>query len=291
MGDRASRPAKAAGALRAEVGEGPHWDGDRQVLWWVDLLAGLVHRSDLGSGQAATFSTGRPVGAVVTGSSGGLVTADSRGFSFLAIDGAVLERVEVLPSGHRMNDAKTDPAGRLWAGSTAMEFTSGKGALHVLGPGGVVETVLDGLTLPNGLGWSPLGDTFYLVDSVQGWLRAWDFDPRSGQISSPRTIAEFSHQGGELPDGMCVDATGTIWVAIWGGSRVERYSAAGKPLTPLHLPVAQPSSCTFGGPGLETLVVTSARRGLENRTTELDGALLTVASPGAVGLPATSFAG
>jgi sugar lactone lactonase YvrE len=290
MEERAAGPVKAVGAVRAEVGEGPHWDNDRQVVWWVDLLAGLVHRSDLGSGRATTFSTGRPVGAVVTGGPGGLVTADARGFSFLAEDGTVLDRVEMLPLGHRMNDAKTDPGGRLWAGSTAMEFTTGEGALHVLSPGGVVETVLSGLTLPNGLGWSPRGDAFYLVDSMQGWLRAWDFVPGSGEISSPRTIAEFSHDG-ELPDGLCVDAAGTIWVAIWGGSRVERYTADGEPLSPLHLPVAQPSSCAFGGPGLETLVVTSARRGLENRATRLDGALLTVASPGAVGLPTTNFAG
>jgi sugar lactone lactonase YvrE len=257
----------------------------------VDLLAGLVHRSELGSGETTTLSTGRPVGAVVTrGPGGDLVTADSRGFSFLTAEGEVLDRVELLAPGHRMNDAKTDPAGRLWAGSTEMDFASGQGALHVLGPGGAVETVLSGLTLPNGLGWSPQGDIFYLVDSVQGWLRAWDFVAELGQITSPRTIAEFSRPG-ELPDGLCVDATGTIWVAIWGGSRLERYGPEGKPLGPWPLPVTQPSSCTFAGPGLETLVVTSARRGLAERATSLDGALLTVATPGAVGLPATHFAG
>jgi sugar lactone lactonase YvrE len=259
-------------------------------LWWVDLLAGLVHRSDLESGETTTFSAGRPVGAVVTRGPGGLVTADSRGFSFLTADGEVLDRVEVLAPGHRMNDAKTDPAGRLWAGSTEMDFASGQGALHVLGPGGAVETVLSGLTLPNGLGWSPQGDIFYLVDSVQGWLRAWDFDADLGQISSPRTIAEFSREG-EVPDGLCVDATGAIWVAIWGGSRLERYGPEGQPRGHLPLPVTQPSSCTFAGLRLEKLVVTSARRGLADRATALDGALLTVASPGAVGLPATNFAG
>lgn len=290
MGDEAPGLANAAGVLRAEVGEGPHWDGARRVLWWVDLLAGLVHRSDLGSGETTTFSTGRPVGAVVTRGRGGLVTADRRGFSFLTSDGEVLDRVEVLAPGHRMNDAKTDPAGRLWAGSTDMDFASGQGALHVLGPDGAVETVLSGLTLPNGLGWSPQGDIFYLVDSIQGWLRAWDFVVETGQIRSPRIIAEFSRPG-EVPDGLCVDATGTIWVAIWGGSRLERYGPGGEPLGPLPLPVTQPSSCTFAGPGLTTLVVTSALRGLAGRASQLDGALLTLASPGVVGLPATYFAG
>jgi sugar lactone lactonase YvrE len=171
-----------------------------------------------------------------------------------------------------------------------MEFTSGAGALHVLSPDGAVGTVLTGLTLPNGLGWSPSGDTFYLVDSLQGWLRAWDFDPASGGIASPRTLVEFGDQD-ELPDGLCVDAAGTIWLAIWGGSRVERYSADGKPLGPLRLAVAQPSSCAFAGPELKMLLVTSAYRGLGHRATGLDGALLGVSSPGAVGFPGAKFAG
>jgi sugar lactone lactonase YvrE len=290
MDDEASGLVNASGGTRAEVGEGPHWDRERRLLWWVDLLAGLVHRSDLGSGETTTLCAGRPVGAVVTRGPGGLVTADSRGFSFLTVDGVVLDRVEVLALGHRMNDAKTDPAGRLWAGSTAMDFAAGQGSLHVLNPDGGVETVLSGLSLPNGLGWSPKGDIFYLVDSVQGWLRAWDFVPETGQISSPRTIAEFSCEG-EVPDGLCVDATGVIWVAIWGGSRLERYGPEGQPLGPLPLPVTQPSSCTFAGLTLEKLVVTSARRGLADRATPLDGALLVVTSPGAVGLPVTNFAG
>jgi sugar lactone lactonase YvrE len=254
------------------------------------LLEGLVHCSDLVTGETASFSVGHPVGAVVTRALGGLVAADARGYRYLSSTGEVLGRVEMLPAGQRMNDAKTDPAGRLWAGSTAMELTSGAGALHVLSPDGTVDTVLTGLTLPNGLGWSPGGETFYLVDSLQGWLRAWDFDPGSGAITSPRTLVEFGHQD-ELADGLCIDATGTIWVAIWGGSRIERYSADGNPLSPLRLPVVQPSSCAFAGPGLETLLVTSARRGLGDRGTGLDGAVLRVLAPGAVGFTGAKFAG
>jgi sugar lactone lactonase YvrE len=290
MNEEEPGPVQVLGGLRAEVGEGPHWDADSQCLWWVDLLAGLVHCSDLKSGQATTFSVGWPVGAVVARASGGLVAADARGYSYLSPSGEVLERAQMLPVGHRMNDAKTDPAGRLWAGSTTMEFTSGEGAMHVLSPGGAVATVLTGLTLPNGLGWSPAGDTFYLVDSMQGRLRAWDFDFATGEITSPRTLVEFGGQD-ELPDGLCVDATGTIWVAIWGGSRLERYSPDGWPLGPVPMPVAQPSSCAFAGPGLDILVVTSAHRGLGDRATKLDGALLGVSSPGAVGFPGAKFAG
>jgi sugar lactone lactonase YvrE len=281
---------EALGQVRAEVGEGPHWDGDAGVLWWVDLLAGLVHNIALGSDRLVTWSLGRPVGAVIKRASGGFVLADSLGFRYVADDGAQGEEIPVLRSGHRMNDAKADPAGWLWSGSTAMDFSTGQGALWVLRPDGRAEQVLDRLTLPNGLGWSPDGKTFYLVDTVQGWLRAWDFSPGVGMTGGPRTIVEFTGPAG-IPDGLCVDAEGAIWVAIWGGSRVERYSSDGTLLVTLPLPVVQPSSCTFGGPDLGTLLVTSARRGLDERATALDGAVLAVTSPGSFGLPSARFAG
>ena len=272
------------------MGEGPHWDADTELLWWVDLLAGLVHNTELRSHRLGTWSLGRPVGAVIKRASGGFVVADSRGFRYIGADGTPGDEIAVLSESHRMNDAKADPAGWLWSGSTAMDFTAGQGALWVLRPDGRAEQVFDGLTLPNGLGWSPDGATFYLVDTIQGWLRSWDFSPGVGITGGPRTIVEFTDQV-QIPDGLCVDAEGTIWLAIWGGSRLERYAPDGTLLGTVPLPVAQPSSCAFGGPDLGALLVTSARRGLGERVTELDGAVLAISSPGAVGLPAEHFAG
>jgi sugar lactone lactonase YvrE len=281
---------EALGPARAEVGEGPHWDASTELLWWVDLLAGLVHNTGLHSQRLGTWSLGRPVGAVIKRESGGFVVADSRGFSYLGADGAQGDEIAVLRAGHRMNDAKADPAGWLWSGSTAMDFSAGQGALWVLRPDGGAEQVLDGLTLPNGLGWSPDGETFYLVDTLQGWLRAWDFSPGVGITGGPRPIVEFTDPA-QIPDGLCVDGEGTIWLAIWGGSRLERYGPEGTLLGTVPLPVAQPSSCTFGGPDLGTLLVTSARRGLGERATDLDGAVLAISHPSAFGLPTAHFAG
>ena len=281
---------EALGSARADVGEGPHWDAEAELLWWVDLLAGLVHHIGLQSDRLGTWSLGRPVGAVVKRASGGLVVADSRGFRYLGADGSQGEEIAVLGAGQRMNDAKADPAGWLWSGSTALDFGAGQGGLWVLQPDRRAEQVLDGLTLPNGLGWSPDGATFYLVDTLQGWLRAWDFSPGVGITGGARSIVEFTDPT-QVPDGLCVDAEGTIWLAIWGGSRLERYAADGTPLGTVRLPVVQPSSCTFGGPDLGTLLVTSARRGLGGRATDLDGAVLVISSPGAIGLPAEHFAG
>jgi sugar lactone lactonase YvrE len=281
---------EALGPARADVGEGPHWDAEAELLWWVDLLAGLVHNIGLRSDRLGTWSLGRPVGAVIKRASGGFVVADSRGFRYLGVDGSRGDEIAVLGAGKRMNDAKADPAGWFWSGSTAMDFSAGQGELWVLRPDGTAEQVLDGLTLPNGLGWSPDGKTFYLVDTLQGWLRAWDFSPGVGITGGPRSIVEFTDQT-QVADGLCVDAEGTIWLAIWGGSRLERYAPDGTLLEAVPLPVVQPSSCAFGGSDLGTLLVTSARRGLGERASELDGAVLVISSPGAVGLPATNFAG
>jgi sugar lactone lactonase YvrE len=271
------------------VGEGPHWDPEGNLLWWVDLLAGLVHSASLSTGDVSTWSLGWPVGAVIKRERGGFVLADREGFSFLDAAGAPVGRTKVLSAGQRMNDAKADPAGWLWSGATAMDFSAGQGALWVLRPDGQAEQVLDGLTLPNGLGWSPDGQTFYLVDSVQGWLKAWDFVPGRGITGPARTLVEFA--GPAQPDGLCVDAQGSIWLALWGGSRLERYGPDGAALGPLPLPVAQPSSCTFAGPDLGTLVITSARLGLDDGAGDLDGAVLVVPRPGATGLPTARFGG
>jgi sugar lactone lactonase YvrE len=273
----------------ADVGEGPVWDPATGTLLWVDLLAGLVHRSELPSGTTTTTSVGRSVGAVARRRGEGLVLADEVGFSWLAPDGRLERELAILPPGHRMNDAKVDPAGRLWVGSTDVGFAPGRGALHVLEADGTVHHVLDGLTLPNGLGWSPEGDTFYLVDSEQGWLDAWHYDTEGGALAGRRRLASFDTSGG-VPDGMCVDGEGTIWLAIWGGSRIERYGRDGAALGAVSTPVRQPSSCAFGGPRLATLYVTSDRRGLGAGAGPWDGALLELAEPGVRGLPVEPFA-
>lgn len=288
-GDSESSGLDAVAPIRAEVGEGPVWDDGERALWWVDILAGLLHRTDPRTGETATRGHGRPVGAVALRRGGGHVLADRDGFCLLADDGSVERRIAFLPDEHRMNDAKADPAGRFLAGSTEFGFAPHAGALHSLEPDGSRRVLLDGLTLPNGLGWSPGGDQFYLVDSEQGWLRSWPYDPGDGSLGPANDLVRFTRPG-ELPDGLCVDAEGALWVAIWGGSRIERYSPDGGLLATLRLPVTQPSSCAFGGTGLTTLFITSAHQGLAKDRTPLDGALLAT-SPGVSGMPSSVFGG
>lgn len=187
-----------------------------------------------------------------------------------------------------MNDAKCDPAGRFWAGSTAIDFTPGRGALHVLEADGAHRVAVDGLILPNGLDWSPAGDVFYLADTYRHEISAWDYDVTDGALTNRRPFASFNARDG-MPDGLTIDVDGCIWVAMWGGHRVIRLDPAGKAIQTIDLPVAQPSSCMFGGPDLDTLFVTSAAEGLQLGDGALDGSVFAIAGLRTQGLPVSRF--
>lgn len=288
--DRAAAGVTVRVAVRAaaRVGEGPVWDPGTGLLWWVDIPAGLVHASRPGTGELTTRALPMQVGAVAPATSGGLVVACETGFGLLGADGSFDVRQPVLLAGERMNDGKCDAAGRFWAGSTDMTFTPGRGRLHVLHPDWHSEVVLDGLTLPNGMGWSPDSSVFYLADSVQQLIYAFAFDLRAGTLSGRRTLIDLTERDG-MPDGLCVDTAGCLWVAMWGGFRVLRVSPLGEILASVEMPVQQPSSCAFGGQRLDVLYVTSARDGLELASDAADGSVFALARIGAAGTPPTLF--
>jgi sugar lactone lactonase YvrE len=274
----------------ARVGEGPFWDEESGLLHWVDILAGQIHTGDPRDGTRRTISLPTLVGAAVPKTSGGFVAATAEGFTDVRADGTATSRVSFLPAGQRMNDAKCDPSGSFWAGSNDMDFASGQGALHVLSADWRSEQVLDGLTLPNGLAWSPDGRRFYLVDTIAGELNAFDIRPDQLAPVNRRLLAKFPAEAG-MPDGMTIDAQGCLWIAMWGGGRLLRVSPEGRTLFELPMPVHQPSSCAFGGKDLDVLYVTSAREGLDLGEQDPAGSVLAVRGLGVHGLPATRFGG
>jgi sugar lactone lactonase YvrE len=227
------------------------------------------------------------VGAVALRSAGGLVFACDAGFGVLDDAGARIE-LEHSRVGERMNDAKVDPAGRLWAGSTALDFAAGRGALHVVDSSWRHEVALTGLTLPNGMDWSPDGKTYYLVDSYQRSLYAFDYVRSSGALGERRVLMTFPETWG-LADGLTVDAAGRLWVAVWGGSRLLAISPDGDLLGSIDVPVVQPSSCAFGAAGYRTLFITSARDGLAVDADAADGSVFAVEVDGAYGRPVVAF--
>lgn len=274
----------------ARVGEGPFWDPGTGRLHWVDILAGTIHTSDPNSPGQHVITLPTLVGAAVPKVSGGFVAATTEGFTDVSPDGTWATPVSVLPPGQRMNDAKCDPAGRLWAGSTDMDFAPGRGAMHVLTPDWRTEQILDDLILPNGLGWSPDGRTFYLIDTIAGEVNAFDVRPDQLAPTNRRLLARIPDSTG-LPDGMTIDADGCLWIALWGGSRLIRVSPEGRTLIEIPMPVAQPSSCTFGGSDLDVLYVTTAREGLDLSPDDIAGSVLAVRGLGSCGLPGRRFGG
>jgi sugar lactone lactonase YvrE len=283
---------RVAVPARADVGEGPVWNPETGALHWVDILAGHINTSDLDTGATTTHTVPTFVGAATRRVTGGFVAATTDGFAEVGDDGTYRPRVDLLPDGIRMNDAKCDRHGRFWAGSTAMDFAAGQGALHVLDPDWTSRVVLDRISQPNGIGWSPDDSVLYLVDTAELLVLAFDVDRATCALTRRRVLREFPGTTG-IPDGLSVDAAGCLWVAMWGGGRLVRLAPEGDLLAELPVPVTQPSSCAFVGPGLGTLCVTSARRGLDLAPDDdgVDGSVLAISGVGVAGTPVGWFGG
>jgi sugar lactone lactonase YvrE len=275
----------------ARVGEGPFWDAETSRLVWVDILAGKVHISDPASGSTSTVVLPQFVGAAVPANSGGLIAATGQGFAEIRPDGTWTSRLSVLPAGEMMNDAKCDAAGRLWVGSYAEGFAAGRGRLHVLSADWTCVEVLSGLTLPNGLGWSPDGRVFYLIDSIAHELYAFDVKPEGLVPASQRVLARFPDEGDALADGLTVDEEGCLWVTIFGGGRLLRLSPEGRTLAEIPTPVTQPVACAFGGPDLDVLYVTTGRERIDPPAESIDGSVLALRGLGVRGLAGRRFHG
>ena len=278
-----------AAPVRCELGEGPVWDAERRELLWVDVDAGLVHQL-AADGAVRTVDVGQPVGCAVPRARGGLALAVRDGFALLGPDRDAPELVAPVErerADARMNDGACDSRGRLWAGTMSLRGDTRTAALYRLDAGLGVRRVLPGLSVSNGIGWSPDGTTLYHVDSPRRRVDAYDFAPDTGAVGCRRSVIPIGREEG-LPDGLAVDEEGGIWVALWGGGAVKRFVADGTPSTKLHLPIASVTSCCFGGEDLATLYVTTATRGCEHEP--LAGALFAF-RPGVRGLPATPFAG
>ena len=263
-------------------GEGVRWHGDRAELLWVDIGAGRFLRAPFDRVDAPLeHRAGRPVGAVTPRSSGGWVLAAERGLVSLTEDGEQAEIAVLEPEHVRMNDAACDPSGRFWAGSMAYDQTPGAASLHRLDPDGSVTTVLRGLTISNGLGWSPDGTVLYLNDS--GPSVTWAYDVVGDGLGARKALVE--HQRGAC-DGMAIDHEGCLWVPLWGGYAVERFDPTGRRIGRVELAANQPSDCCFAG---GRLVITTATEGLQEPGPH-DG-LLHVVDVGVDGPPLTPYAG
>jgi sugar lactone lactonase YvrE len=192
-----------------------------------------------------------------------------------------------------MNDGRCDPAGRFWAGTMSTEREPGAGSLYRLEQvGGALlpQRVLGGLTVANGIDWSPEGRLMYYIDSPTQRIDVFDFDVETGAISNRRIFAEIPKAEG-LPDGMVVDAEGGVWVALFGAGRLRRYTPSAVVAQEIEVPVALVTSAAFGGPGLGDLYITTARHRLsaEERDRQIHAGSLFCCRPGPTGRLAHRF--
>lgn len=261
------RPLNAGGgdvrcAIPAEdfLGEGPFWSADDQRLHWVDILAPGVASGDPETGERTFRSLPELVGVAIPKTSGGFICATETGIKALSPNGELttLAEPEQDRPENRFNDGKCDAKGRLWVGSLAINTEPDRGRLWRYDPDGTATMIEDKVHIANGLGWSPDNSTFYFTDSGARRIWAYDFDLNAGAVSNRRLFVQFE-AGEGVPDGLTVDTDGGVWVAMWDGWCVRRYRADGILDRTVALPVPRPTSCTFGGPDLTTLFVTTAR--------------------------------
>jgi sugar lactone lactonase YvrE len=260
------RTATVCSEIAAELGEGPIWDERRGELLWVDIGAGRLHRGRPGPegvDHLGTLAIGEPLAAVALAQDGGWVVAAGPGFARLESDGALtwLARPEEGRPELRMNDGACDHAGRFWAGSMAYAETSGAGTLYRLDPDGSAHAMVAGTTISNGLGWSADGTTMWFADSGDGTVDAFDFDVQDAIPTNRRTVIRIDPDEG-APDGLTVDAEDHVWIAVWDGGEVRRYTPEGELVARVHLEVTRPTSCCLGGPDLTALFISTARKGL-----------------------------
>ena len=256
-------------------------------MLWVDIPVGKIHETNLETLQTVTTTLNTRVGAVAPFEAGeNLAIACQEGFAVFA-DGKLDIRDPFLADpDFRMNDAKCDVRGRFWGGSCQMEFEAGKGKLHRWEGGKQNKVMVEGLALPNGIGWNYENTLMYLADSMAKKVYVSDFDLTDDFVPNFRELISIDSG---VPDGLAVDMDGCIWLAVWGGSEVLRISPQGTILEEHHFPVTQPSSCAFGSDG--TLYVTSARAGIseaELLNQPLAGSLFTL-STSTTGVPVAGF--
>jgi len=256
--------AEVASDAAYELAEGPTWDADHERLLWVDIPRGRVLGGRLQAGRVAVSIEHRfspPVAAVVPTADSGLLVTLRRGFASLSPDGTLRRGPTVLPEtdDSRFNDGACDPAGRFLIGSMALDDRKASERLYRLDGAGTVEVVDDGLTLSNGLGWSPDGHTLYHIDSVPGIVWSRTYDPGSGAVGRRRIHLRIDDG---TPDGMCVDTDGNLWVAVWGAGEVRCFDPGGQQVATVEVAAPHTSSVAFVGRDLDRLLITSARTDL-----------------------------
>ena len=249
--------------VKAVLGEGPVWVAPERALYWVDINGQKVFRLDEHR-AVRSWDTPARVGCLAPRAGGGFIGGTAHGLAWIDLEAdrfdAFANPEADLPD-NRFNDGKVDRRGRFWAGTMDNREREASGSLYRLDPDMTLAAIDKGYRVTNGPAFSPDGSRMYENDSALQVTYVFDVD-QGGNVSNRRLFARYG-RGDGYPDGMTVDADGCLWIAFWDGWCVRRFTPEGKLLATIEMPVQRPTSCAFGGAGLDTLFITSASRDLE----------------------------
>ena len=277
----------------SELGESPVWLDDRAELAWVDIQRGLIELLAVASGRVRTIPVGEMIGSIAPTRSGNLVAGVASGFVQVDLGTGRVRRLATLERADptiRMNDGKADPWGRFWAGTMGIDKRPDAGALYCLEPDLRLSVALDPVTISNGLDWSADRRSMFYVDTPTQRVDRFDLEADGLGLRNRRTFATQALADG-APDGLTLDTAGGLWLALWGGFAVTGYGPSGEVEARIALPASHVTSCTFGGPDLGDLYITTAFAEL----TEAERAAQPLAGrafrcrPGVLGLKANRF--
>jgi len=287
-----------------KLGEAPHWDSTTNTLLYVDIFGAKVHRYNPANRQITSVKVKEPtVAAVIPRKNGGLVISAANGVSYLDESTGEVTPIVTSPLAQKhpnvmMNDAKCDSEGRMWAGvAVGMKATgpvADAGELYCITPDGTLTTKETGVSLTNGLSWSPDNKVMYYTDSWKGVIYAYDFDAATGNISNRRDVVTFDRPTEGVPDGHTIDTDGNMWVAMMlGGYVVKVNPKTGEKLEKIVISegVKKTTCCQFGGENLDELYVTTGKNDEPMGDSDLSGSLFKITGLGVIGLPANVFAG
>lgn len=246
---------------QSQAGESPVWVPSEKALYWVDCEGSKAYRAGEGESVCKTFNASLPVTAISPRAKGGWIAATKKGLAFWDGRSGQFDLIVDPEQGnpdHRCNDCTIDRKGRLWVGTlNQKDLTAPTGSLWRLDADLSLHKIDTGFAVPNGMAFAPDDKTMYVTDMFHGKIVAYDFNLAAGTVSNRRDFALVPAEAG-LPDGLITDADGFVWSAHWGGSRVTRYTPAGKIDREIRLPAANVTCMAFGGADLCDLYITTA---------------------------------
>ncbi|XP_072470619.1 regucalcin-like [Notamacropus eugenii] len=286
----------------SRCGESPVWEEKSNSLLYVDIPSKKICRWNSLTKHVQEVTVDSPVSSVAIRHSGGYVATVGTRFCALNWEDQSLSdlcSVDKDKKNNRFNDGKVDPAGRYFAGTMAEETAPAvlerhQGSLYALFPNGTVQKYFDRVDISNGLDWSLDHKIFYYIDSLSYSVDAFDYDLQTGKIANRRSVYKLEKEE-HIPDGMCIDTEGKLWVACYNGGRVIRLDPeTGKRLQTVKLPAEKTTSCCFGGKDYSELYVTSARDGLDSDQLSKQpeaGRIFKITGLGVKGIAPYAFAG